>query len=135
MKDISAAIQTARDEPSRENLEALWQHVMRLPAWYLLPAQSEGESLPLVAELADGPYVVAFTHLRTLNAFAVDAGMRTESGDLPMLPLAPAEAVARIVEAGDHIDGAVFNPASDLVFRAPTQALAAFAERFIEIGK
>lgn len=131
MKDIAAAIRTARDEPSSENLETMWRHIMRLPAWYLLPASLDGPTTPLVAQLDDGRWIVAFTHFRALNEFARENEMRSDTGEVPMLALPPAEAVDRVREVAAHVDGIVFNASTDLALRAPTDALQEIAERLL----
>lgn len=130
MKDIVAAIRLARSEPTSANLEAMWHHVVHLPAWYLLPAALDVETTPLVAQLADGNWIVAFTHFRALNDFARERGMRSDTGEVPMLALPPADAIERIVEIAEHVDGVAFNLGGDLVFRAPVAALVEFCERF-----
>jgi len=131
MKDIATTIRTARQNPSSENLEAMWQAVMRLPAWYFLPAALGEETTPLVGELDDGRWLLAFTHFRALNDFARVRDMRSTAGEVPMLALSPTAAVAHLGDVAAHIEGVAFNLGGDLVFRAPTQALLQFAERFL----
>lgn len=133
MKDVVSLIERAMAEPSSENLEAMWRHVIRLSAWYLLPAQLDGPTTPLVAQLDDGNWVVAFTHLRTLNQFTRDHDMQSEQGDVPMLALPPGEAVERVQAFAEHVEGIVFNPGGPLAFRAPTAALGDFASRFARV--
>ncbi len=130
MKEITAAIRNARDEPTSQNIEAMWRRVMGLPAWYLLPAALDAATTPLVAQLDDGDWIVAFTHFRALNEFARERGMRSDTGEVPMLALQPGEAVERIRELSDHVAGVVFNPGSELAFRAPVAALLDFVARF-----
>ena len=132
MKEIAAAIRLARDTPSSGNLEAMWRSVFRLPAWYLLPAQLDGPTTPLVAQLDDGDWVVAFTHFRALNEFARERGMRSDQGEVPMLALPPVDAAAQIEGHADYIDGVVFNPGGELAFRATIPALRALVERVQE---
>lgn len=130
MREVAEAIRLARDEPTFENLEAMWRHVLRLPAWYLLPAALEAETTPLVAQLDDGDWILAFTHFRALNTFARERNMRSDNGDIPMLAVPPLDAVERISQLADHIDGILFNLGTDLAFRAPPNALTEFARRF-----
>ena len=132
MKDIVTLIRTAREEPTSENIETMWRHVFAIPAWYFLPSQLDGPATPLVAQVDGGNWLVAFTHFRALNEFARERGMRSDQGEVPMLALSPAESCVRVREVAPHIDGVVFNLGSDLAFRAPPEALAEFASRFVE---
>ncbi len=131
MSEISDKIRAAQADPSTEELETMWRAVFALPAWYFLPAVAEGPSTPLVARIDEGDWVLGFTHLRALNAFAAAQGMRTEEGEVPMLPLSPREAWEKLEEVADHVDGLWFNAGTDLSFRAPNVALAEFASRFL----
>lgn len=131
MSEISDKIRAAQSDPSTDNLETMWDGVFHLPAWYFLPAVQEGPSTPLVARIDEGDWVLGFTHLRALNAFAAARGMRTEGGEVPMLPLSPAEAWEKLEEVAEHVDGLWFNAGTELSFRAPNAALARFADQFL----
>lgn len=131
MNDIASKIRQARTDPSTDNLETMWEGVLRLPAWYFLPASLNDETTPLVAELDDGRWLVAFTHFRALNEFTRVRGMRSDTGEVPMLALSPSAAIAHIEGIAPHIAGVAFNLGGELVFRAPTAALMQFAERLL----
>lgn len=130
MKDIVSAIRAAKEAPTTENLEQMWRRVFRLPAWYLLPSGLEGPVTPLVARQDDGDWVLAFTHLRALNAFGRSANMRSESGEIPMLALPPTEAAEHLDAVAEHVTGISFNVGSELAFRAPLAAIREFREQF-----
>lgn len=131
MTEIADTIRVARSDPSTENLETMWDAVFALPAWYFLPVAQEGPSTPLVARIDEGDWVLGFTHFRPLNEFTRDRGMRSESGEVPMLPLSPSEAYDKLREVAEHVDGLWFNATTDLSFRAPNAALDEFAGRFL----
>lgn len=122
MIEIADLIQRAREEPTTDNLRAMWHKVFALPVWYLLPA-AEGPTMPLVLQAEDGAWVVAFTHFRPLNEFARAHGLRNDAGEVPMLPMPPAEALDRLEEVAEHVRGVVFNPATELTFRSTVDAL------------
>lgn len=129
MTEVADAIRRARDAPSSENLEAMWRRVFALPAWYLLPAELDAETTPLVAQVDDGAWLIAFTHFRALNDFTRLKDMRSDTGEVPMLALSPVEAMKQIEEHSDHIDGVLFNAATELTFRTPVAALRELAAR------
>jgi hypothetical protein len=131
MSEISETIRAAQADPTSERLEAMWRAVFGLPAWYFLPAETDGPTTPLVARIDDGDWVLAFTHVRPLNTFAAQRGLRSPDGELPLLPLSPREAYGKLEEVADHVDGLWFNPATEFSFRAPNAALEEFARRFL----
>jgi hypothetical protein len=128
--NLKARVEEARREPTSENLQKMWQAVFVQRAWYFVPA-GEGETHPMVADLDDGVWLLAFTDFRKLDLFGRANGLRDEeSGEIPMLVLAPPVAMRKIQEFAKHLDGVVFNAGSDLSFRAPVVALEQFAEHF-----
>lgn len=127
--ELKDRIELAKREPTTENLQAMWRAVFVQRAWYFVPAGG-GETHPMVAELDDGVWLLAFTDFRRLNAFARERGLRDESGDLPMLVLAPPVAMRKVREFAKHLDGVLFNVGTDQSFRAPVAALEQFAEHF-----
>lgn len=121
MSDIGAVIGRAREEPTTENLERMWQRVMALPAWFLIPG-AQGDT-PLVSRADDGTWLVVFTHFRPLNVFARAHGLRTEAGEIEMLTVSPRDALARVASVAIHLDGLTFNPGTEVAFRAPLAML------------
>ena len=130
MAEVRDHILRAKDEPTTENLRRMWEAVFGLPAWYLLPTLDEGPSTPLVAEIDGQDWLLAFTSLRRLSDFAATAGRKSVRGEVPMLPLTPAEASARVDEVAAQIAGVAFNIGSDETFRAPVEALRHYAATF-----
>ncbi len=131
MLEIKDHVAIAKENPTQENIRALWEAVFKLQAWYYLPAQEEeGPSNPLVTEIDGQNWLLAFTDFRRLTAFARSIGRRRDSGDVHMLTLDPRQSVERVIEVEDHIDGILFNVGTPETFRAPCVALIEFARHF-----
>ncbi len=129
--EISDYVAQARRDPSTENLEALWQAVFVRRAWYFLPSRrDEGPAFPTATEIDGQPWLLAFTGARRLKAFARDAGRVNEDGSVPTLALDPGESMQKILEVQDRIVGVLFNVGDEASFRAPVDALEAYAEHF-----
>jgi hypothetical protein len=129
--EIRDFVARAKAEPSTENIEALWRAMFLLKGWYFLPAQQrEGPSHPTVMLIDDRPWLVAFSNVRRLKAFAQSAGRVADDGEVLLLVLDPLESMEHIVEVADSVDGVVFNPGSEQTFRAPVQALVDYARHF-----
>ncbi len=127
--DLKARFDRARAEPTTENLQAMWQAVFVQRAWYFIPA-SAGATHPMVAEIDGGVWLPIFTDFRKLDVFGQANGLRDSAGEIPMLVLAPPVAMRKVQEFAEHLDGVVFNPGSEITFRAPVSALEQFADHF-----
>ena len=135
--EIRDYVARARREPTTENIEALWKAVFFRQAWYFLPSSNpEGPARPTVSQIDGRPWLLVFTHVRQLKEFARQAGRLNDDGSAPMLPLNPAESMAKILEVASSIEGVVFNIGSEATFRAPVKALKAYAQHFdVPIGE
>lgn len=124
-------VQQAQRDPSRENIEAMWRAVYMLKAWYFVPSEPEGgPTRPMVTTIEGQAWLPAFTNVRRFRDFADSTGRVGESGELEALILDPGESMERIVEVADAIAGVVFNPGSEIAFRAPVDALESYAGHF-----
>lgn len=131
MLEIKDHVALAREDPTDANIEKLWRAVFRLQAWYFLPARDvEGPSSPLVVENDDGVWLLVFTDFRRLSAFASELGRRTQDGSVRMLVLDPRQSMEQVHAVSDHIEGVLFNPGDAATFRAPVDALSAYAGHF-----
>ncbi len=129
--EIRDYLARAKADPTTANIEALWRAVFLLKGWYFLPAESrEGPNTPTVMLVDDEPWLVAFTNVRRLKAFARANGRGADTGEVFLLVLDPQESMAQILEVADRVAGVVFNPDSPQAFRAPVDALVQFAEHF-----
>jgi hypothetical protein len=130
-RQIRDFVAQARSEPSTENIEALWHAVFMLKGWYFLPAEDvEGPSHPTVAMIDGQPWIIAFTNVRRLKAFARQQGRMAEDGEVHLLVLDPADSMEKILAVRDSVVGVVFNPSSPETFRAPVDALEEYARHF-----
>ena len=124
-------IERAKAEPTREHLEEMWRAVFLRKAWYLVPAREEiGPNRPMVLSTDSGYWLPVFTNVRHYRAFAAEAGRASDDGEMHGLMLDPGSAVSRILEIDDALDGIVFDPGTAHPFRAPLDALTAYAEEF-----
>ena len=124
-------VASAKADPSTENIEALWHAVFMLKGWYFLPAEDvEGPSHPTVVMVDDQPWIIAFTNVRRLKAFAREQGRMAEDGEVHLLVLDPKESMEKILAVRESVVGVIFNPSSPETFRAPIEALEEYAEHF-----
>ena len=132
--ELSEYVKRAMQEPSREHIEAMWKRVFMLKAWYFVPAsETEGPTRPMVTTIEGEAWIPAFTNVRRYREFAASVG-RLHDDKAHALILDPGESMQKIVEVREAITGVVFNPGSEETFRAPVEALVAYAEHF-EIPK
>ncbi len=130
-RQIRDYVADARRDPSTENIQALWRSVFMLKGWYFLPSRSdEGPAYPTVSTIEGRPWLLAFTDVRRIKAFAKKTGRLADDGTVPLLVLDPLESMQRILEVRQSIDGVIFNLDSDATFRAPVDALEAYARHF-----
>lgn len=129
--EIRQYVARAKREPTTENIEALWRTVFLRKGWYFLPSRDdEGPAFP-TATLVDGqPWLLAFTNVRLLEDFAEAKDRVNDDGTVPLLVLDPGESMRRILDAREAIEGVIFNIDSPSTFRAPVEALEAYAEHF-----
>ena len=131
MIEIRDLIASTRQDPTTQNIEALWKAVFLLGAWYFLPASpTPGPTSPMVVVHDDGPWLLVFSNFRQLSQFESTVGRRLPNGNINMLVLDPLMSMRLIVEHAEHIKGVIFNPDSDETIRAPTEALIAYAKHF-----
>lgn len=129
--EIRDYVQRARQRPTTEHIEAMWRAVFLLKGWYFLPSTNdEGPAFPTVTSVDGQPWLLAFTNVRRLQEFARVAGRGDDDGSVPLLVLDPAESMERILEVEDQVAGVIFNIDSQATFRAPTDALVAYARHF-----
>ncbi len=129
--EIKDYVEQAKREPTTENIEALWRSVFFRKAWYFLPSRDdEGPAFPTVTEIDGAPWLLAFTGVRRLKAFARQVGRVDDDGSVPVLALDPGESMSKIFDFDDDLAGVVFNIDSEATFRAPVEALAAYVEHF-----
>lgn len=130
-REVQDYVAQAKQEPTTENLEALWRAVFLLQGWYFLPSRSgDGPAFPTVIMVDEKPWVLVFTNVRRLKAFARAAGRVNPDGSTPMLVLDPGSATDQILAQSQQLGGAIFNPDAEDTFRAPIQALEAYAHHF-----
>ncbi len=130
-REIRDYVAQAKRDPRTENIEALWRAVFLLKAWYFLPARDdEGPAFPTASIIDGGSWLLAFTNVRRLEEFARTAGREADDGSVPLLVLDPGESMRRILEVRNSIAGVIFNVDSPSTFRAPVEALQAYAEHF-----
>lgn len=130
-KEIRDYVARARAESSTENIQALWRAVFMLKGWYFLPSEDvEGPSHPTVVVVDEQPWLIAFTNVRRLKAFARDQGRMGDDGEVHLLVLDPLESMERILDVSDSVEGVIFNPGSPETFRAPVEALIEYARHF-----
>lgn len=130
-KEIREYVARAKGEPTTENIEALWGAVFMLKGWYFLPGRSdEGPAYPTVSVVEGQPWVLAFTNVRRLQEFARSQGRGGEDGSVNLLVLDPLESMEKILEVRAQIAGVIFNIDSGATFRAPVEALEAYARHF-----
>lgn len=130
-RQIRDLVERAQKDPSTEHLEDLWRAVFMRKGWYFLPAeQREGPNRPAVMMIDDQPWLVAFTSLRHLKAFARNLGRIDDDEQLFLLVLDPLESMQKILEVREQVRGVVFNPDSPAAFRAPVAALEGYARHF-----
>ncbi len=131
LHEIRHYVQRARREPTTENIQQMWRAVFLLKGWYFLPSRSdEGPAFPTATTIDGEPWLLAFTNVRRLEDTAEATDRLADDGSLPLLVLDPKESMERIIEVADAIAGVVFNIDSPASFRAPVQALRAYADHF-----
>lgn len=131
MIELRDLIKTAKSEPTTANIEAMWKAVYLLGAWYFAPGKrTPGATTPMVAQEEDGAWLLAFTNFRQLSRFEREHDLLLPDGNLNMLVLDPLKSTRLVQEHASHIVGVVFNPQSDETFRAPVDALVAYARHF-----
>ena len=124
-------IEQAKEDPTREHLEEMWRAVFLRKAWYLVPARDEvGPNRPMVLSTDNGFWLPAFTNVRNYRQFASEVGRESDDGEMHGLMLDPGEALSKINEVDEALDGVVFDAGTAHPFRAPLEALQAYAERF-----
>jgi hypothetical protein len=129
--EIRDYVARAKSEPSTENIQNLWRAVFLLKGWYFLPAESrEGSDRPSVMLIDDEPWLICFTNIRRLKAFARSTGQAAPSGEVFLLVLDPQQSMSQIREVSERVRGVVFNPDSPAAFRAPVDALLQYADHF-----
>jgi hypothetical protein len=129
--EIRDFVARAKADPTTENIQALWQAMFLLKGWYFLPAENrEGPNRPTVMVVDGEPWLVAFTNVRRLEAFAKTTGRAAGSGEVFLLVLDPLESMQKILSVRDQVRGVVFNPDSPATFRAPVDALVQYADHF-----
>lgn len=131
MSEIGAILDAARDTPTTENLERMWRAVFALPAWYFVPAQSEGPTTPVALQVDGGWWLPVFTHFRALNEFARQNELRTDQGEVPLLALPPRQALEHWREVSANLEGVLFNASTKWTFRAPREAFDEIAGRLV----
>lgn len=130
-REIQDYVAQAKEEPTTANLEALWRAVFLLQGWYFLPSRSgDGPAFPTVIMVDGAPWVLVFTNVRRLKAFARAADRVNPDGSTPMLVLDPGSATDQILAHRGELAGAIFNPDAEDSFRAPIEALEAYAHHF-----
>ena len=130
-REIRDYVAQAKKAPTTENIEALWRAVFMLQAWYFLPSTTaEGPAYPTVSKIEGEPWLLAFSNVRRIKEFARAAGRGDDDGSVPLLVLDPGESMGRILEVADQIEGVIFNIDSQATFRAPVEALEAYAHHF-----
>ena len=130
-REIRDYVARARQNPTTDNIESLWRAVFLLKGWYFLPSRDdEGPAFPTATTVDGRPWLLAFTNVRRLEDFARTTGRIGADGSIPLLVLDPKESMERITEAAGAIDGVIFNIDSPSTFRAPIDALRAYAEHF-----
>ena len=130
-REIRDYVAQAKAQPTTEHIEELWRAVFLLQGWYFLPSRSdEGPAYPTVSMIDGEPWVLAFTNVRRIQDFARAAGRTTSDGSVPLLVLDPADSMDRVLEVRDSIAGVIFNIDSEATFRAPVEALEAYAHHF-----
>lgn len=129
--EIKDYVDRAKNEPTRERIEEMWRAVFLLQGWYFLPSRSDdGPAFPTVVEIDKEPWVLIFTNVREIKTFARQQGRSTSDGSTPLLVLDPLESMERILAEKKTLAGAIFNPDSEATFRAPLEALEAYAHHF-----
>lgn len=129
--EIKDYVARAKAEPTTERLQEMWRAVFLLQGWYFLPAQrQDGPAFPTILELNKEPWVIIFTNVRELKHFARTQGRAHPDGSVPLLVLNPLESMRKILAVKHTLQGAIFNPDSDATFRAPMEALEAYARHF-----
>jgi hypothetical protein len=124
-------IEQAKADPSREHLEEMWRAVFLRKAWYLVPARDEvGPNRPMVLSTDNGYWLPVFTNVRHYRQFAAEVGRENDDGEMHGLMLDPGEALSRILEVDEALDGVVFDAGTSHPFRAPLEALKAYAQQF-----
>ncbi|MBA2661948.1 MAG: hypothetical protein H0U74_06605 [Bradymonadaceae bacterium] len=130
-QEIRDHLARAKRAPTTQNLETLWRAVFMLQAWYFLPAtDAEGPSHPSVTLVEGQAWLLAFTNVRRVKEFARAAKRVNTKDEMFLLVLDPLQSIERIREAGEHIEGVIFNIGSDETFRTTTEALEGFARHF-----
>lgn len=130
-REIRDFVAQAKRDPRRENIEALWRAVFLLQAWYFLPSRDdEGPAFPTVSFIDGQSWLLAFSNVRRLEDFARAVGRDAEDGSVPLLVLDPKASMQRILAVRDDIAGVIFNVDSPATFRAPVDALEAYAQHF-----
>lgn len=128
---IKDYVALARQEPTTENLEALWRSVFMLKAWYFMPASDqEGPSYPSVANIDGKNWLLAFTNHRRIKEFAKSTDRLNAKGEVLLLVLDPQVSVDRAREVRDHVEGVIFNIDSEEMFRTTIEGLMGFARHF-----
>lgn len=128
---IKDHVARARQEPTTENLEALWKSVFMLKAWYFMPSSDqEGPSYPTVVKIEGKTWLLAFTNHRRIKEFAKSSGRLNARGEVLLLVLDPQQSVDRAREVQEFVDGVIFNIDSDEMFRTTTEGLLGFAKHF-----
>lgn len=130
-KPIEDHVARARQSPTTANLEDLWRAVFFLKAWYFLPGRDdEGPAYPTVSMVDGKPWVLAFSNVRRLQDFAESVDRLGDDGSVPLLVLDPRESMSQLQDVAHAVEGVIFNMGSDATFRAPLQALEAYARQF-----
>lgn len=129
--EIREYVRRAKADPTTDNIEALWRAVFLLKGWYFVPAErKEGPNRPMVTMLDGEPWLPAFTNVRRYRDFGEDIDRVDDEGEMHLLVLDPGASMEKILDVRDAIRGVVFNPGSSVTFRAPVEALEAYAEHF-----
>jgi hypothetical protein len=130
-RELVDLIEQAKADPSREHLEEMWRAVFLRKAWYLVPARDEvGPNRPMVLSTDNGYWMPVFTNVRHYRKFAAEVGREADDGEMHGLMLDPGEAVSRILGVDEALNGVVFDAGTPHPFRAPLEALKAYARQF-----
>jgi|SRR5882757_2211739 len=90
-----ALAEAVRTDPSTVNQERLWTATFRLDRWWFVQRGEPDNPQPFVGVHSDQPFLMAFTSAQRARGFAIENGLAEAEVEVPVLALAPQDAVAQ----------------------------------------
>ncbi|HEU4947103.1 MAG TPA: hypothetical protein VFT31_08125 [Kribbella sp.] len=90
-----ALAEAVRLDPGSANQAKLWSATFALDRWWFVQRGEPDNPQPFVGVHQDQPFLMAFTSAQRARRFAVENGLAPADAEVPVLALAPDDAVAQ----------------------------------------